>query len=151
MKREAARDRQAFGDVAFTNLEGTSILFARGNLVISARNAGAARANLGEFLHQFDVGLKARPGADEKIETMDRFRVPERKFYVGDQVPLEFTPAESPLKTLYKFFAESGEVLLQDGSLIYEPEVPGEQTLDVFGISAERTRKQKLSIIISER
>jgi hypothetical protein len=152
MKREAAREQQAFGDVAFTNLEGTSILFARGNVVVSARNAGVARANLGEFLHQFDLGLKSHPGRDKETEAMERFRFADGKFYVGDQVPLEFTPAEAPLRTQYKFFAESGEVLLQDGRLLYEPEKPGEQTLNIFGINAEReVRKQKVSITIGER
>jgi hypothetical protein len=151
MKREAATERKAFGDVAFMDLESTSILLARGNMIVSARSAGPVAANLGEFLHQFDVGLKSPPDVDQEIEYMDRFRFPADKFHVGQDVPLAFL-GEFDNQVQYRFFAESGEVLLKGQQLFYRPQVAGLQEVNAFGIEAERKpRKQKLRILIGHR
>jgi hypothetical protein len=150
MNLEDSRSRTDFGDVAFTNLEATSMLFSRGNMVVSARSANAAPTSPAEFLHLFDSSLKARPTPDEKIESMDRFRFKEGKFSVRDQVPLNLIVGEYPGQAQYKFFAESGDVFLKGTQLFYEPQAAGLRTILVFGISPEGVaRKQELKILIS--
>jgi hypothetical protein len=150
MNLEDSRSRTDFGDVAFTNLEGTSMLFARGNMVVSARSANALPTSPAQFLHLFDVSLKAWPTLDEEIESMDRFRFKEGKFYVGEQIPLDFIDGNCLSQTQYKFFAQSGDVFLKGQQLFYQPEAAGPQTILVFGIEAEGVaRKQELKIVIS--
>jgi hypothetical protein len=149
MKREDSQNRTSFGDVSFTNLDATSILFSRGNMVVSARSADRARTSPAEFLHVLDVSLKSQP-AHKKIEQMDRFRFEEGWFQDADHVPLKFIGEESQ-QTQYKFFSKSGEVFLKGEQLFYQPLVASLQKVQVFGIDADGSvKKQQLSILIGK-
>ena len=151
MKREAFRSRQAFGDVAFTDLEGSSLLFARGNLVVSVRNAGATTTNPADFLNRFDLGLKYRTDTDKEIEEMERFRFRDENFHVGQKVPLELI-GEIRAGVQYKFFSELGEVFLDGQDLVYQPEVAGLHEVNAFGIDTDqKARKQQLRVLIEDR
>lgn len=139
---EMARQKQTrIGDVAFAAPEDTTILSARGNIIVLVRNAGRNLAPITEIASQFDRDLASRPETEEGKVVPDivRFQSIARELQVGVSTPLEVEavdPLERPL--WYKFFSSHGEVLLEEGSLVYRPGSSGSQGVTVFAINANR-------------
>jgi hypothetical protein len=150
MKREADREQQSFGDVAFTDLNGTSIVFARGNLVMTARNIDGSRVVPPDLMRLLDIALITPPDTHEEIEDPKRFHFEEGEFSVGKEVQL-LTDPNAPDFIPYTFCSAFGEVFLEGGKLFYRPEVAGLQTVEVFMIDPNsQATKQQLGILILE-
>jgi hypothetical protein len=137
----ARQEQIAVGDVAFVVPEDKDILFARGNLVLLVRNADRALVPVTDSARQFDTDLISKPETVgvKVVPEIQRFYSPATEFRVGVNVPLEVEasdPLERPL--WYKFFSSSGEVLLEEGRLIYRPASAGPQVVTVFAINANR-------------
>ncbi|HEY6806994.1 MAG TPA: hypothetical protein VI306_25680 [Pyrinomonadaceae bacterium] len=150
IKREDPDASTTFGDIAFTDLEGFLMLFARANFVVVAKRVGSARTDLAKFLHSLDAGLMFKPDLDRG--DMDRFRFAEGSFFVDDLVPIQFVADPAADRLGYKFFAALGDVFRREDHLFYKPESNGPQTVVVFEIDSQgEVRKQELYIEIGER
>lgn len=129
------------GDVAFAMPGGTSLLFARANLVVWLRNAGPKVLPLEELARLFDGELTRRPETKpgQVQPTIERFASAAREGPVGQAVPLEVA-ARDPLgrPLFYKFFSTGGEIYLQDGQLVYRPQRPGTQQITLFAVNSNR-------------
>ncbi|MDX1615247.1 MAG: hypothetical protein R3300_13115 [Candidatus Promineifilaceae bacterium] len=129
------------GDVAFAPPGNATLLFARGNLLTLMRNASRPLVAIPEIAGRFDDFLVGRPELEgaQVVPAIRRFQSAAKELEVGINAPLEaeaIDPLERPV--WYKFFADRGEILLEDGNLRYRPAVAGPQTLTMFAINANR-------------
>lgn len=150
--RVARKEQIEVGDVAFGGPEDTFLLFTRANLVLLMRNAGRELISITEIARHFDRDLVSKPETMEvKVAPeIRRFYSPAIKFQVGVNVPLEveaFDPLKRPL--WYKFFSRFGEVLLEEGRLVYRPTIAGSQEVILFAINANRgSASQVLHLVV---
>jgi hypothetical protein len=133
------------GEVAFGPKEETVLLFAVANIVAVVRNAGPEVVSMSDVADLLDRRISERPEAGGPV-------VPEIQIFAGAEpkpgakaVPLAVEtvdPLGGPL--WFKLFSPTGEVVEEDGRLVYRPEAspPHEITLYVInehGGTASRT------------
>lgn len=123
------------GNVAFASPLLDTVLFAIANLVFLVNNIGeevVPVTDVAAQLHGKLTSVPAVPGAP-----MQRFRFNVSEAFVGDKVILE-EEAPDPLERqrLHKFLSETGVMFLQEGRLVYQPIVPGLQTLNILASDA---------------
>lgn len=127
------------GDVAFAMAGNTTLLYARGNLLALFRNAARQMAPIPDLADQFDKYLTGRPELEGTAVTpeIQRFEPTAKEIEAGRDVPLE-VDASDPLgrPVWYKFFADKGEVLAEDGTLYYRPAEAGPQTVTLYVLNA---------------
>jgi hypothetical protein len=117
---------RGLGDVVFSTPRGTSVVFARGNLVVFVRNASRGATDVTPFARAFDEYLIAEPS--ETNETLTpQVEVPESLPPEGltpdSPLPLRVVEAEpSAPRVWYKFFSPSGSVREREGTAFYRPE-----------------------------
>jgi hypothetical protein len=120
------------GDVCFSGPGRHLVVFARANLVLLMRNAGKDLISIEEPAYQFDRRLierpTVRPESQSEIPELQVALLPERTTARIEVV----APQEL---SMVKFFSGSGEVHWLMGRLVYTSTRPGQQDLEVYGIS----------------
>jgi len=144
-----ARDEaSAVGDVAFAGPGGSVLLFARGNVVFALRSAGRRLMPVTKPAAQLDADLVSKPepsarAAVTAVRGLDAQEfVPEARL-----VPMRLQvdePADVPV--MYKFFSRSGEVLREDGRLVYRHLSPGPQEVRVYAAAADRAHAGEAAV-----
>lgn len=134
------------GDVAFSSPEGRHIIFSRGNLVVHASNAGSNLISVQETAHQLDLRLLERLEVQlmEQSPMISRFIITEAKFHPGITLPLDVKardPFERPI--FFKFYSNSGEVLLEKDQLVYKPKSTDLQTIHLSITNSNQFTNQK--------
>ena len=133
------------GDVAFSSPEGRHIVFSRGNLVVRTLNAGSNLISVQETAHQLDLSLLKRPTVQimEQSPRISVFNV-EIEVKPGVDFPLN-VKASDPLekKFFYKFYSNTGEVLIEKDQLVFIPKSTGLQTIDLFINNSDQFANQK--------
>jgi len=130
----------AIGDVAFTVPGEGAILFARGNLVVALRNAGAETIALGDIARRYDENLRARPGGGmpwEDTPAIEKFEADARAA-VGQAVPLALdvqTRAGRPV--WYKLYGPAGAFTIENDRPVFRPAAPGPAELTAYAITAD--------------
>jgi hypothetical protein len=127
-------DRE-MGEVAFATPARGAVVFALANLVGLVRAAGGSHESVAAVAGQLDVHLRTRPDAGGRV-------VPEiERLAAGPELPSGAVPisveARDPLDRplWFKIFSSGGEVLMQDGQLVFRPYGPGHHALTVFAIN----------------
>lgn len=146
-------DKTSTGDVAFGYPDNYLILYARANLTILLRNADRQLISVSEIARQFDQNLIRHPEIQENrvIPTIQDFSTPSASVQVGQLAPLEIS-ATDPLERAiwYKFYTQSGEVHIEDGQLVYQPETVGRHIITAYAINANRGADRKaLEIVVT--
>jgi len=144
------RTSDSIGNVTFDNPESSAILFARGNLVILVSNAAHGYVPLEATARELNrlIGL---PSEEGEPFIMYDFAIPDREFYVGEQIPLTHTDSIS--YTAFKFFTPSGFVrqVSPDGDFAYEPLSAGLQDITIFANgSDDQTYRQRLTLNVKD-
>lgn len=137
----ARQPKPTVGDVTFVHPGNGIILFARANHVIVIRSIGGTSVPVTDLARQFDNELIEKPPAPvSRVEPSIRsLRLATTELQVGSRVPLEIEAAQTPGQPLmYKLFAREGEVLTEEGQLLYEPTAPGEQDIEVYAVAPDR-------------
>jgi hypothetical protein len=135
------QDPPAVGDVVFAVPGETALLFARANLAFLIRSAGRQVLPVTEVARQLDRELTARPEVTEARLAPDirRFALAAPEIQVGVSVPLEIEASDPREERLwFKFFSSAGQVLLEDGKLVYRPLAAGPQQVTVYVINEHR-------------
>ncbi len=113
----ARRPESRLGDVAFGGAGEAVALFARGNLVVFARRAGADPVPAWGAAEAFDEVLVARPPDAGRPASL---RVPAaalgRRLATGDATPLEHEPAAGEW---LRIFTTTGVVSRERGDVVY--------------------------------
>lgn len=147
--------RGEIGDVAFSTPRDTLILFCRGNLVVSLKNAGREQVSLADVAAALDNQLVSQPAVEASnplaaAAEVRLVKLPEYAVKAGGQVPLGLIAAEnSPV--WYKFFSARGEILSVNGRLYYLPEraAPREQDIKVYTYAPDNNLvAQSLTLIV---
>lgn len=128
------------GDVGFASAGRHGILFARGNLVISVRNAGSRLREVDELAATLDRQLTERPepgpGAAPRIRA---FR-PGPGFEPGRGGPLEVEVAHPRQRPVWlKLFSEGGEVYREEGRLMWTRAAPGPARVTLYALAEDGT------------
>jgi hypothetical protein len=139
---EMARQEQTtIGDEGFAAPEDTAILFARGNIMLLMRNAGRDLVPISKIARWFNRDLVSRPETEgvKVVPEIRRFHTTAPELQVGASAPLEVEAADPQHRPLwYKFFSRHGEVLLEEGSLVYRSGSFGPQGVMVSAMNANR-------------
>jgi len=142
-------DRVTLGDVSFAGPKKLTVLFARANLIVLLRNVNTRVTPLSQVAAEIDIDIISDPQeTGEKVDDMNRFAFPDRKFRVGDVVPIEIShPNSEEAEPLYKFFSSSGELFFQEGQLSYRPAIAGVQHVTAFEFKiGQATSRQRLTL-----
>jgi hypothetical protein len=129
------------GDVAFTHPGSGIMLFARANHLIVIRSIGQVTVPVTELARQLDNDLIEKPPApiSRAEPTIRSLKAEAEELEVGSRVPLEIDVDRLPDRQLiYKFFSRDGEVLAEEGRLLYRPTNPGEQTFEFYAVGPSR-------------
>jgi hypothetical protein len=130
----------AIGDVAFTVPGEGAIVFARANLLVALRNAGAETISLGDLARRYDENLRARPGGGmpwEDTPAIARFEAPARAV-VGQAVPLALdveTRAGRPV--WFKLYATAGSLAVENDRPVFRPAAAGPAEISAYAITAD--------------
>ena len=123
------------GEVAFATPVRGAVVFVLANLVGLVRAAGGPHESVAAVARQLDVHLRTRPEAGGRVvPDIDRLEA-------GPQMPSGAVPisveARDPLgrPLWFKIFGSSGEVLMQDGQLVFRPYGPGRHEVTAFAIN----------------
>jgi hypothetical protein len=123
------------GEVAFATPVRGAVVFALANLVGLVRAAGGSHESVAAVAKQLDVHLRTRPEAGGRV-------VPDiDRLAAGPEMPNGTVPisieARDPLgrPLWFKIFSSGGEVLTQDGQLVFRPYGPGRHELTAFAIN----------------
>lgn len=140
------------GDIAFDILKDTNLLFARANLVFFVRNVGREPMPVTKTVLNLDRDLVNKPEILELESALHMVKMssPENNIKPGDQIPLKIKETEKTgPQPLYKFFSNTGEILLKDKELVYTPQSLGNQVVDFFKINeGNKSIYQKLIVDI---
>jgi hypothetical protein len=134
------REEEPIGDVTFAFPGDTSMVFARGNLVVALRTASRTPAPVTPLARCVDAFLVDRT---ERVDTREApGRAAVRAAYKPGQpeqeIPLELDlPGPDEQQASVKFFAPSGEVVSHEGRLVYRARQPGPQRLSVYVVTPD--------------
>lgn len=137
------------GEVVFLDPKPRSLLFTRGNVVMSLRNEGATEMDVEEFAKALEVWLSDDPNSlNASISRMDHFNVDTGQVRVGEVIPLELGHCSSQQKgVMYRFFAPKANLFIQNSHPVFKAAKPGSYRLDVFANSKDRSvRMQTLQL-----
>jgi hypothetical protein len=134
------------GDVTFRDPTGAMVIFARANLVVMVRNAGQRTVPVEETARALDAALVGdggpAAGADDAGAAAALESVALGTAGTGEAVPLRVVaPAEATgagPASWYRIYADGGEVVRQDGELLFRPGEAGAQELVVEEVRAGR-------------
>ncbi|HEV2704606.1 MAG TPA: hypothetical protein VGV59_01700 [Pyrinomonadaceae bacterium] len=174
------RDDAGIGDVTFADPYGTTVLFARANLVQVVRNAGRSVAPVHEPAGYFDAGLTSKPAPTPQAESgaaprLARVRFEETHVRVGVPVPFDVeatdmlgadiaTPfaarttaalredqAPPARPLMFKIFSKpTGQVLAARGNLLFRADEAGSQEVTVYAIDANAAAASKRVRLVAE-
>lgn len=129
------------GDFAFADPEMETVLFAVGNMVFFLRNVGADSIPLMGWARYISDAVSNPPPSEPFVPgppaNAREFEFESGEATVGDRVRIKEYGEDSPARRrFYQFLAAKGEVLRQDGGLLYEPKFSGPHTLKIFAVDA---------------
>ena len=133
----ALQQRTTVGDVAFGSPNATTLLFARGNLVLLLRNAGRELVSVEDFAGQFDRVIAARPemSAEQTAAEVRRFQFPKEEISAGCTMSLQLDGLPRAEQLIwYKIFASTGEIRSEDGRLLFTPVSNESQEITVHAV-----------------
>ena len=133
------QDQLEIGDIAFAMPAGSSILFARANLVVSMSVTEAKKTDIARLAKNFDRYLAARPESRSGV-VPEIHRFEAQGIQTGREViPLRLEAVDPLGRPLwYKLFSAAGSVAVEEGSLVYRPERPGQHRIEVCAINSNR-------------
>jgi hypothetical protein len=123
------------GEIAFATPVRAAVVFAVANLVGLVRTAGGSHESVAAVARQLDAHLRARPEAGGRV-VPDIDRLAAGPELPNGAVPISVEardPLDRPL--WFKIFSSGGEVLMQDGQLVFRPYGPGRHELTLFAIN----------------
>lgn len=122
------------GDLAFGPGGYRAVAFARANVVVVMRNGGDELETVETSARELDQLLRQGPGA-ERSSVRPAIRRAEAAV-IGREARLA-VDAEDPLgrHVWFRFSAKSGEFRLQGDSIVFRPEVVGDQAIEVAAIN----------------
>ena len=129
------------GDVAFTVPGEGAIAFARANLVLVLRNAGAETISLGDVARRYDENLRARPERGmpwEDAPRIARFEPAAGRAAVGQAVPLALDAEPRAGRAVwFKLFAPAGSFAVENDRPVFRPDAPGPVEIVAYAIAAD--------------
>jgi hypothetical protein len=147
------RETPELGDVTFADDAFGTILFATGNLVFFLRNVGADVVPLTDVAESINkTVLNPPPGKivapDYQPAEAGQFHLENKEALVGGYVLIKRETEDAlARRRFYQFFTDKGEVSWQDGKLVYQPQAPGPNTLEIFAVDADgNARRQVLPL-----
>lgn len=147
-------DRPPAGDVAF-GIGETLLMYALGNLVVVARNAGRDVVSVVDHARELDEFISDRPadrGTPNAAPRLAYLDVPTERMRVSQPAPLAFE-AEDPQGegVWFKIFSSGGQVRLIDGRPSYDPRLPGERHIEVCAVGpGRRSSVRSLRLMVDE-
>ena len=136
------REREmAVGDVVFSHPGHAVVLFARANLVLAIRSAGSTTITVTDVVTQLDRELTDKPPTPvgPTAPAIQRLALTEIETQVGASVPVDLQVVQPPGESvMYKFFSRMGEVMTQEGQLVYEPTSAGKQDIELYAVATDR-------------
>ena len=135
------RDDIDIGDVTFAPPGAAALLFARANLVIGVTRASQVEEPVTDLARRFDEDAIARPEADEAMSRAASAAVESVAPAVvervaGGQFRMRLDVAPRADNTV-KVFAEPGDLRVERGQIVYQPESGSEPTVTVYDIDPE--------------
>lgn len=129
------------GDIAISHPGSGITLFARANQVVVIRSTGRTPLRVTELAQKFDRELIEKPPrpVGQVEPSIRRLAAAQGELRKGTRVLLDVEaahPAGQPL--MYKFFSQGGEVVAEEGRLMYQAEAAGEQPLEVYAVAPDR-------------
>lgn len=128
------REDIQIGDVAFAGPEGTQILFARANLVVSMSNGGADLVQVNDLASALDDRLIHRPDSTG-LKVTAEILPPDFALSDGSApiAPGPFGSLEG--KRWYKLFSVSGQISSDGNRLRYESTTAGAHEVTTFSVA----------------
>lgn len=115
-------EADGLGDVVFGTRERTCILFVRGNLIVSVKNAGREPINVEPFARNFDDYLTSQPDATDALLTPEIELIEQPPTQLEPDAVVPFRIREDRWggrRVWYKFFSDSGRVRQKGGQTFY--------------------------------
>lgn len=127
------REDFQIGDIAFAGPEGTQILFARANLVVSMSNGGADLVQVNDLASTLDNRFIQRPD-NTGLKVISEILPPDFALSDGTaSAPIAPGPLGSPEgKRWYKLFSASGEIANDGNQLRYASTTAGPHEVTTF-------------------
>jgi hypothetical protein len=129
------------GEVAFTVPGEGAIVFARANLVLVLRNAGAETISLGDVARRFDENLRARPESGmpwEEAPVIARFEAGAARVVAGQTVPLTLdAPPRAGRAVWFKLFGPAGTFEIENDRPLFRPAAAGPAEILAYAIAAD--------------
>jgi hypothetical protein len=136
------------GDVAFAGPPNPWLAFARANLVILFRNAGALPVDVTGTAEKLDDDLtdEPQPQPAAPAPPIRNFAARAKTPKVGARVPIDLNVADTPGTPFwYKIFSE-GEVEMRGGKFVYRPLKAKPQDVVLFAMLANRAASARKSL-----
>lgn len=133
---DIGRAEDAVGDVEFAPPGEGAVLFARANLAVLLRNAGAELVSVSQSARLLDGMLVDRPAVGGTVvPEITRFAAVSPPV-AGRDTPLD-VQATDPLgrRLWFKLYTQAGEVRVEGERLVYRAESPGPDRITLFAIN----------------
>jgi len=148
----ALQEASPTGDVHFSHPAIQVALFARGNLVLLLSNAELSTVSIAELATSIDQSLIRRPDPATLMSTARTRQRAASRIILGARVPLPLPagvagarafPARAAAAAeagatapgpMLKIFAPAGELLEEEGQLVYHATAPGAKEVTLFAL-----------------
>lgn len=130
------------GDISFLSHDEpiSSILFARGNLVLSVRSVGSVDVAVDEFAQNVDYYLSEKPPPSDVEDTpeIEEFESERPRIRLHEKAALKIKVSD-PLKRklCYKFFSTGGKIIREKDTIFFYPLSVGKHEIESYVINEE--------------